>query len=233
MLSDLVKTSLGLVLLRKNAISNDSLIGEWAKDLNRLGEDLLSGRISPEKWQRLMDSKYKEVSLKELAAAVDLDRLSREMSYGERGEKFVTVEFPTTSENWRIITKVAGVRQDHAIFPHDHRNMVSAFLILEGEFRTRLYNKLEESSDSMIVEPTVDDISRPGAWSSISDTRNNVHWLESPSCESFLFSIKIASIDPEIQTEDMIPIDPNGKDLGDGRVLVRKISRREARDRFS
>ena len=96
MLTDFIKTSLGFMLSRKHAVANNSLIEEWAVDLNRLGEGLMSGKITQEEWQESMDLKYKQVSLKELTAAVNLDRLSREMTYGERGEKFVKVEFPMT-----------------------------------------------------------------------------------------------------------------------------------------
>jgi len=100
------------------------------------------------------------------------------------------VNFPALAglpEKVAFTSRVFGMQQDRAIIPHGHRNMVSCHYVLKGEFRLRSYDRIADDDTHMIIEPAVDELARPGSHSSISDERNNVHWLIAKTGPAFTF----------------------------------------------
>ena len=108
--------------------------------------------------------------------------------------------------------------------------MVSAFLCLSGEFEVRLYDRLEEREDSMVVRSTVEqDAAGPGTWSSISDYRDNVHWLTAKSDDCYLFTCKMLSVEQGLPLNGRINIDlKQAKKLNSMTYLAPKITAAEA-----
>lgn len=47
-----------------------------------------------------------------------------------------------------------------AIVPHGHRNMVSQHLVLQGEMRSRHYERLRDEQEWLVVRPTIDKVFR-------------------------------------------------------------------------
>ena len=81
------------------------------------------------------------------------------------------------------------MRRDRAIIPHGHKNMVSCHYVLKGEFRLKQYDKVDETDNHMIIAPTIDEVARVGSHSSISDEKNNVHWLRATTETAFTFDV--------------------------------------------
>src|SRR5262249_35459125 len=126
-------------------------------------------------------------------------------------------------ENLSYFSKVFGMKQDRAIIPHGHRNMVSCHLVLMGQLHLRHYAKVEEDKTHMMIRPTVDQKAGVGSHSSISDERNNVHWLKALTPTAYTFDVIV--LDLNGKPWDVDNIDPYGAEKVSGGLLrVRKLS---------
>lgn len=109
--------------------------------------------------------------------------------------------------------------------PHGHDNMATAFLILKGDFRGRLFDRLEDpDNDHMIIKPTVDRKFALGEASTISDEKDNVHWFQAETEGSYIFNIHVMNVTPDFpRPTGRVYVDPNGEELSDGRIRARKV----------
>ena len=174
------------------------------------------------------------------------DAMSRDLSsrnLGGRGEIFVPVDMGVAGRrsvenepeaSRLLITKIAHIRKGRSIPPHGHSNMVSAFLCVSGRFDVRLYDKLEDRENEMVVRQTLEQKdAKPGSWSSISDYRNNVHWLTAKSDDCFLFTTKLIRLEEDRESRGRVNIDVNqGTRLGSNTYCAAKITPREAAEKY-
>jgi hypothetical protein len=108
--------------------------------------------------------------------------------------------------------------------PHGHNNMVTAFLMLKGDFRGRHYDRLEDLPDGYIIKPTIDRKFVPGECSTISDKKNNVHWFEALSEPAFIFNIHVMNVSPGLgQPTGRVYLNPEGEKLAGGRIKAPRI----------
>lgn len=112
--------------------------------------------------------------------------------------------------------------------------MVSAFLCVSGEFEVKLFDRLDDFGETMVVRNTVDEKSAgPGSWSSISDYRNNVHWLMAKSDDCFLFTCKLIRLEEDREFNDRINLNlKTAEQLGSNTWRARKISGAEASELY-
>lgn len=213
----------------------------WIETLYAAAENLRKGYISQASWLAKMDRLYGEVDLPALLANIDFDRLRDELNPNPSSEIFVGAQFrgEDTDEMERIpqpgklnlINKIAHVKKGKCIPPHGHSNMVSAFLVVSGNFRARQFDclKYDEMAQKMWVLPSLDAVQSRGQWTSISDDRSNAHWLEALSDDTFLFSTKLSYLQPNKITRGRIPFDSHkARDIGRGVLEVPVISGDEA-----
>jgi hypothetical protein len=127
--------------------------------------------------------------------------------------------------------KVFGMRKDRAIIPHGHRNMVSCHYVLQGEVWLRHYQKIEEDAAHMVIEPTIDQRGGVGSHSSISDERNNVHWLRATTDTAYTYDVLV--VDLAGKKWEVDNIDPDGAEKVSGnRLRVRKLGLDEALQKY-
>lgn len=234
-------------LLRQTGLATDAgqaRIDAWLNDLAGLGRELGAGQISQVQWQAGMDEIYRRVPLAALLQWVDFRRLGDELAHrdlGTQGEVFQDLFLgqpgqrpPAGPEQARIlISKIAYIKKGRSIPPHGHSNMVSAFLVMSGDFHVRQFDKLADRPQTMLVRATADERQRAGQWSGISDHRNNVHWLTAQSDDGFLFTVKLIRLEQDRPFHGRINIDVRAaKDLGDGRLEAPKISFQTAAERY-
>jgi hypothetical protein len=93
-------------------------------------------------------------------------------------------------------TKVFGMAQGRAIVPHGHQNMASMHVVLAGEFRLRHFERVEDQPGHLVLRPSIDRASKPGDLSSISDQRDNVHWLVATKGPAYTFDLIVVGLDP-------------------------------------
>jgi hypothetical protein len=206
----------------------------WVKDLNEMSRDLSAGRITPIQWQAKTAELYRRIETAELLAAVDFDKLTAGFEYPDLGVSTRRVEFPRLGglpRDVAFLGKVFGMSRDRAIIPHGHKNMVSCHYVLKGEFRLRQYDKVEETEHHMVIVPTVDEVARTGSFSSISDDRNNVHWLRATTETAFTFDVLV--LDLKGKPADVNNIDPyDAEKVSGNRLRVRKLSVDEALHKY-
>ena len=102
--------------------------------------------------------------------------------------------------------------------------MVTAFLMLKGDFRGRHYDRLEDLPDAYIIKPTIDRKFMPGECSTISDKKNNVHWFEALSEPAFIFNIHVFNVSPGLGAPTgRVYLNPEGEKLAGGRIKAPRI----------
>jgi len=164
----------------------------WVKDVNAMSLDLQAARITPAAWQAKIKELYDRVEPADLLAAIDFDKLTRGFEYADLGVKTRMVELPRLGglpEDLVFVRKIFGMTRDRAIIPHGHKNMVSCHYVLKGELRLKQYDKVEETATHMVIATTIDEVARVGSHSSISDEKNNVHWLLATTETAFTFDV--------------------------------------------
>lgn len=213
------------------------LTDHWAKSLNEYCLDLQKSAITLTEWQTLVETLLQRVELKELMKFIDFERLSKNFDFPDLGTKTKPIIFPRLDglpESYAFYRKLFGLKKGRAIIPHGHKNMVSAHLVLNGEFELRHYDKVRDEGEHLIIEPTIDEIAGVGSASSISDDKNNIHWFITRSDFAFTFDLIMVNIDPAFEkTYDIENIDPeNGEKISGGLLRVRKMDVEEALKKY-
>jgi hypothetical protein len=213
----------------------------WLAQLLAAGEALKRGELTTEQWQARMDALYGSVSLHELRAHIDFDRLTQRFDFTADGEKFIAID-PLSGaafadpppERDRVVTKLAGVRRGKNVPPHGHENMTSAFLVLHGEFDLKQYDKLKTNAESLVFRQSRDERQGPGAWSSTSETLRNLHWLQAQSGDAFFFSTKLVHIVAAAPMKGRVNVDlRRAVDRGAGVLEAPIISDRRAHEIYN
>jgi hypothetical protein len=112
--------------------------------------------------------------------------------------------------------------------------MVSAFLCIAGDFSVRQFDHIESNDEQMVVRETINERhAGVGTWSSISDYRNNVHWLTANSENCFLFTCKLIRLEEAREFNGRINIDMRSPEvIGTNTYRARKITSAEARELY-
>jgi hypothetical protein len=111
--------------------------------------------------------------------------------------------------------------------------MVSGHLVIHGRFQVRHYERLGDEPQHMIVRPTIDRESRPGMATTVSDDKDNVHWLTALSEIACTFDVIVPGLDPARPTEFMDFIDPlRAEPLGQGRLRAPRLPASEVFRRY-
>ena len=223
-LSSAISLTLFDSLFAYHAIGNrvQPILDNWLNELNTYCADLKTELISASEWQQKLGNLYQRIPLTDILETIDFNNLIKGFTYPDLGVNTKRVHFPKLDgipEKTEFIAKVFGMKKDRAIIPHGHSNMASAHLILKGEMHLRHYEKVREEKNALIVKPSIDQISKAGDYSSISDELNNVHWFIANSAQAFTFDIIMLDLNQsnyDIQNLDMYEHD----EIGDGLLKV-------------
>lgn len=209
----------------------------WVKELNTICQDLKTQQISQKLWQNKVETLLQQLSLEDMMKFIDFERLVRRMKYPDLGVTTQAVRFPRLAgipPRTVFIKKVFGMKKGRAIIPHGHHNMSSAHLILRGNFDVKHYDKVQESSNEMIIKPTIDKIGKAGEATSISDERDNVHWYRALTDKAYTFDVIMLNLDTNYgKSHHISNIDPKeGKNIGKGLIQVPKLNVQQALKKY-
>ena len=85
----------------------------------------------------------------------------------------------------------------------------------------------------LILRPTIDRESSPGSASTVSDEKDNVHWLVATSDVAATFDVIVPGLDPARPTLFMDYVDPRRSEpMGDGTLRVPRLGANEVFDRY-
>ena len=234
------KNTVGALLtfsLLESAFSADAfaddikpITAQWLKELHELGMDVQGEKLEPIVWQEKTKELFEQVNLPELLTFLDFKKLSATMKLKDRGEKSSRPKLPEVAGlPTRLVFghQVFGLKKGCSVVPHGHMNMATAFLVLNGEFHGRHYDRVEDHEDHYIVKPTIDQKFGVGGCSTVSDHKDNVHWFKTLSETGYIFNIHVLNIE-EGTRSGRVYVDPNGEQLAGGLVKARKLRYAEA-----
>lgn len=226
-LGSLLTFSLLETLYARDAFAQEikPVTAQWLADLDQLGRDVKGEAIQQVEWQKKVEQLFKTVDLPELLKFVDFEKLTQDLEFKDRGERSLSPKFPSVEGlPTRLVFghQIFALRKDRSVVPHGHDNMATAFLILQGTFQGRHFDRLEDEKEYLIIKPTIDREFKLGECSTVSDHKDNVHWFKATSDTAFIFNIHVQGID-EKRRSGRVYIDPQGEKLSDGRVRARKI----------
>ena len=226
-------------LWRADAIAGGApnALDQWAEALADLNRDLAAGKIVLTQWQDGMTALDAGVDLTALRGYLDFERLTAAMTFPEKLAQTADPRLPDTinvdgiERHWFI--RFFGMRQGGAIIPHVHNNMVSAHLVLDGQFHARTFDRAADMPDadepantSVMLRPKYDDALKPGQMITMSDDRDNCHWLVAEADRSFTFDVGVLDISKTrlytlaANEYSMIFVDPTAEQE-DGYGLIR------------
>lgn len=207
----------------------------FLKEMNEISQDVKGHKISQVDWQKKCEDFMAKVDVTEFMKFIDMEKLTKNLKPRKKGERSLTVLFPEVEGlPTRMIygRQLFALNKGRSVVPHGHYNMATSFLILDGEFHGKHYDRLEDAEDHLIVKPTIDDKFKKGQYSTISDHKDNVHWFKCTSEKGFIFNIHVLNIDPKIKKSGRVYIDPDGEKLSGGRIKAPKMKSTEAHHKY-
>ena len=226
-------------LVSRNLLADEisPITDRWARDLITRCADLRKQTISPVEWQARVEELLERVDLEDLLRYIDFERLTKNLDFPDLGASTEWVAFPRLEgvpEPPQLYKKIFGLKRGRAIIPHGHKNMVSAHLVLRGEFHLRHYDRVEDDGTHLVIRSTIDRAAGPGESSSISDDRNNVHWFVTTSDHAFTFDVILTGLDADRDKSyaiDNLDID-RAEPLPGGLLRVPKLGVDEALEKY-
>lgn len=231
-LGSLLTYSLLETLFQRDAFANEikPLAAAWLKELHELGSDVQGKKLTQVAWQAQTERLFDQVNLPDLLKFIDFGKLAADFRFAERGERSVVPRFPAVAGLPTELVfghQVFGLKKGRSVIPHGHDNMATAFLILNGEFHGRHYDRVEDEDEYLIIRPTIDENFGIGGWSTVSDVKDNVHWFKALSDQAFIFNIHVTNLNAKIASR-RVYVDPKGEQLSENRIRARKIKFSEA-----
>jgi hypothetical protein len=234
----LLTYSLVDVLLENNVFAESvrPITARWVADLNALSRDVKNETLEQLLWQKKVEELLATVNLPELLRLVDFETLTRKLKFKERGAQSLHFNFKEVAG---IPTKLVFGRQIFAlkkhcsVMPHGHNNMATAFIVLKGTLHGRHYDRKRDEPKHLLIRPTIDRVFGPGAYSTVSDYRDNIHWFQALSEQAFIFNFHVLGIRRQSETlTGRVYVDPEGETLADGLIRAPILDGDEAKKRF-
>lgn len=233
-LSTVLAYSLLETLFENDAFSDEikPLTGKWLTEVNQVARDLKDEKIKQVIWQQKIEELFSRVSLEELLALVDFDRLRKNLKIRSDGETSLRFNFKKAEgapNRLAFGKQIFALNKGNSVVPHGHNNMATAFLILKGDLHGRHFDRLEDQPKHLIIKPTIDRKFKPGEFSTISDYKDNIHWFEALTDNSFIFNIHLLGLKrpgPRLPTS-RVYVDPEGEKLKGGLIRAPRSNFRE------
>ncbi|HRX81040.1 MAG TPA: hypothetical protein P5307_18355 [Pirellulaceae bacterium] len=206
------------------------ITAKWLGELQQAGLDVKGEKLTQVAWQDKVEELYRQVNLPELLKFIDFEKLTKNLEFRDQGERSLRPMFPEVEGLPTDLVfghQVFALKKGRSVVPHGHDNMATAFLVLQGDFHGRHYDRLEDEKDHIIVKPTIDRAFSVGECSSVSDHKDNVHWFKATSDTAFIFNIHVLNVVAG-KPSGRVYMDPNGEAISEGRIRARRIKSAEA-----
>lgn len=208
-------------------------------ELMAISRELGRGALDPWAWQRAAAKLCADLVVTELLHELRVDNLVRRLDASSSPPRSLLIR---AQDDDRPLPRPPGIRhrlftfaKAEAIVPHGHNSLVSLFIVLRGRFHARHYDRLTDTTDHIVIRPTLDLELGAGAQTSVSDTHDNVHWFTSLEEGGLLYNLSVAvqrQSWPHQLRPGRVYLDPDGKKLADGSILAPRSSRRALREKY-
>ncbi len=206
---------------------------KWLNEVNQIGVDLKGSKIKETKWQVEIENLLQnKIALPELLKLIDFDAIQKNVKFVDSGARSVRPKFPKfEGVPGKLVfgNQVFALKKGRSVVPHGHNNIVTAFIVLKGNFHGRHYDRVVDEKEHMIIRPTIDAKFGPGETSSISDVKDNVHWFKAEDEPAYIFNIHVLGLKSAGgKGTGRIYVDPNGKKLDDGLIRAPLVDYKKA-----
>jgi len=215
----------------------------WARELVGAKDDLQAGRLDVLAWQDRIERLNRSVPVSEITAYLDVEALTHGFGYdsnlAEARDPILPPDIVGAAGMKRWFVRVFGLRRGGAIIPHVHNNMVSAHLVISGAFHARTHDRLQDLPDAVVLRPTRDARVETGGVISMSDRRDNQHWLLAEADRSMTFDVGIVGLPASwsygqtANRTNMIYVDPTLPLQRDGTVVAPTMTWEAASAKFA
>ena len=210
------------------------ILNHWLKELQTMCSDLRTNSISQLQWQAKIDELHSRLPLEDLMSVIDFEKSIDRFRYPDLGVVTTDPKLPKlngVSSDYSFIGRIFGMQKDRAIIPHGHRNMTSCHRVVKGELLLRQYDRLKDEGEYIFIRQTIEEKGKPGSFSSVSDDKNNIHWLIATTPTAYTFDVIVAGLNnkaTEIDNIDMYEAVRADKEI----FKVKKIGVHEALNRY-
>ncbi len=216
------------------ASSVKTISEKWLKELHTMCNDLKTSKITQFEWQKQIAEFHNKLPLTDLLKLIDYENAVKSLKYPDKGRVTKDPIFPKVkgiSEHYSFTGRIFGMKKDRAIIPHGHTNMSSCHRILNGEVLLKQYDRIRDEGDYMIIQKTIEETATAGSFSSISDTKDNVHWLVANTPYAHTFDVIVAGLHEKQTNVDNIDIYQAQKVEGD-LLRVKKLPWKDALEKY-
>jgi hypothetical protein len=208
------------------------IVRKWLIEMESVTHRLRHGTVNPIDWQRQIESLLARVELKDLMSAIDYDQLAKTAVFPDDHESAGDVDFSKAEglpADLSFAPYFYAMRKGVAIVPHGHRNMASMHMMLKGSAHSRQFERVADEEQYVTIKPTSDKVLEPGAVTTMSEKKDNIHWFKALSEPVFMFNIGVFRINPAADFSGRDCIDPlGGQKLRDGLIRARRLELKEA-----
>ena len=180
------------------ARAKPSNLDRWARNLVDLNDGLARKAIGVTEWQDQVATLNRSVPVEEIVRYLDIDRITRAFRYPTLLAEFADPVLPLgvlpTGRRRQWFVRVFGMRRGGAIIPHVHNNMVSAHLVVSGAFHARTHDRVKDQADAVLLRPSLDLVIGAGDVITMSDQRDNQHWLVAQADRSMTFDVGVVDL---------------------------------------
>lgn len=170
---------------------------DWLRELHIMCKDLKTNAINPVEWQKRIHAFHNKLPLPDLVKLIDFEKAVSNFKYPNLGVVTKDPILPKVkgiSEKYSFNGRIFGMLKDRAIIPHGHKNMTSCHRVLQGEFLLKQYDRIKDEGDFMFIKQTIEETGKAGSFSSISDDKNNIHWLTANTDKAFTFDVIVTGL---------------------------------------
>ncbi len=211
-------------LLARNASRK---LDDWVRAHDDLARKLHAKSIGGAQWQRNVEELSASIELAEILRGIDFAKLERDFRFTTDGGTKQVLR--VSDQRLMFGAAIFGLEKNKAITPHGHRHMVSAHLVLSGSLRVRNFDRIADEETHLTLRPTVDDVIAPGACSTMSTERNNVHWFVAKTARAFTLDAVVSDLTEGARSYAIDLVDPRGgTKLPNGDVRAPRIAWKES-----
>lgn len=235
-LGSLLSYSLLETMFRTDAFADEikPVAIKWLADVNSLAADVRGQKIPQVEWQKQVEALFKKIEVADVLKLIDFDAITKDLKIVDNGANSLRPKFPKVEglpTEYVFGRQVFALKKDRSVVPHGHNNMATAFLILKGDMRGRLYDRLKDEKEHILIKPTVDRTFKAGETSSISDDKDNVHWFQALSETAFIFNIHVLEVRPGSgESTGRVYLDPNGEKVAGGLIRAKRLEHKQAHE---
>jgi hypothetical protein len=204
-------------------------LDRWARAVVAANDRVSRGELDVVGWQREIARLHATIELPALIRYLDLERLTREFRYRSNLAETADPALPAGIAGpgpRRWFVRVFGLRRGGAIIPHVHNAMVSAHLVVAGSFHARTHDRVRDLEDAVVLRPSIDRALAIGDLLTMSDRRDNQHWLVAREERSLTFDVGVVDVAPSwryglpANRFNMIFVDADRRPEADGTIVA-------------